>query len=166
MDCTAKKIEVAPNLNSDKGDYPVPADSAHISSNSTLNLKDNLENSHASKSCDKAKTYVTEKTEIASSNKVPHISYTDLEKEARNFETPFDKLSNICEDIKMESSSDTGAEISELKTTSLHSWKRIIKDKQNLNVKDSSTSMLVHAKWLAREANTITDPDIGHKQKK
>ena len=166
MDYTTKKIEVAPNSNSSKGDYPIPADSAHISSNSTLNLKDNLENSHASKSCDKAETYVTEKTEIASSNKAPHISYTDLEKVARNFETPFDKLSDICEDIKMESSSDTGAEISKLKTTSLHSWKRIIRDKQNLNVKDSSTSMPVHAKRLVGEADTITDLDIGHKQKK
>ena len=66
----------------------------------------------------------------------------------------------------MESSSDTGAEISELKTTSLHNWKWIIRDKQNLNVKDSSTSMLVHAKRLVGEADTITDPDIGHKQKK
>ena len=35
---------------------------------------------------------------------------------ARNFETPFNKLSDICEDIEMESSSDTGAEISELKS--------------------------------------------------
>ena len=53
-----------------------------------------------------------------------------------------------------------------MKTTSLRSWKRIIRDQQNLNVKDSSTSMPVHAKWLAREADTITDLDIGHKQKK
>lgn len=66
----------------------------------------------------------------------------------------------------MESSSDTGVEISELKTISLRSWKRIIRDKQNLNVKDSSTSMPVHAKQLAREADTITDLDISHKQKK
>ena len=66
----------------------------------------------------------------------------------------------------MESSSDTGVEISELKTISLRSWKRIIRDKQNLNVKDTSTSMLVHAKRLAGEADTIIDPDIGHKQKK
>ena len=85
---------------------------------------------------------------------------------ARNFETPFDKLFDICEDIEMESSSDIGAEISELKTTSLHNWKWIIRDKQNLNVKDSSTSMPVHAKWLVGEADTITDPDIGHKHKK
>lgn len=42
MDCTTKKIKVAPNSNSGKGDYPIPADSAHISSNLTLNLKDNL----------------------------------------------------------------------------------------------------------------------------
>ena len=71
MDHSAKKIDVAPNSNSGKGDYPIPIDSAHISSNSTLNLKDNLENPHASKHCDKAETYVTEKTEIASSNKAP-----------------------------------------------------------------------------------------------
>ena len=85
---------------------------------------------------------------------------------ARNFETPFDKLSDICKDIEMESSSGTGVEISELKTISLRSWKRIIRDKQNLNVKDSSTSMPVHAKRLVGEAGTITEPDIGHKQKK
>ena len=85
---------------------------------------------------------------------------------AKNFETPFDKLSDICEDIEMKSSFDTGAEISKLKTTSLHNWKWIIRDKQNLNVKDSSTSMPVHAKRLVGEADTITDPDIGHKQKK
>ena len=129
MDRIAKKIKVTPNSNYGKGDYPIPVDSAHINSNSTLNLKDNLENSHASKCCDKAEAYVTGKIEIALSNQAPRISYTDLEKEARNFETPFDNLFDICEDIEMESSSDTGAGISELKTTSLRNWKQIIRDK-------------------------------------
>ena len=65
----------------------------------------------------------------------------------------------------MKSLSDIVAEIPKLKTTSLCSWKRIIRDKQNLNVNDSSTSMPVHAKWLVGEADTIIEPDISHKQK-
>nr|POF21532.1 hypothetical protein CFP56_48934 [Quercus suber] len=150
----------------EEGDYPILSDLVGISSDSNLNLKDNLYNSHVSKHWDKAETNVIEKAELALSNKAPHINYSNLEKEARNFETPFEKLSNIYEDIKMESSSNIVAEILELKTTSLRSWKQISMDKKNLNVTDSSTSMPVHATQLVGEADTITEPDIGHKQKK
>ena len=110
MDRTAKNIEVALNSNSSKGDYPILSDLVNINSDSNLNQRDNLYNSHVSKQCDKAETHVTEKAKLVSSNKAPHISYSELEKEARNFETPFEKLSDIYEDIEIESSSDIVAE--------------------------------------------------------
>ena len=48
MDRTAKSTEVVPNSNSSKGDYPILSDLVDISSDSNLNLKDNLYNSHVS----------------------------------------------------------------------------------------------------------------------
>ena len=42
---------------------------------------------------------------------------------------------------------------------------QIIRDKKNLKVKDSSTSMPIHAMPLVGEADTITEPDISHKHK-
>nr|POE53677.1 hypothetical protein CFP56_36840 [Quercus suber] len=103
------------------------------------------------------------KAELSSTNKPPHISCSGLEKEARNFKIPFEKLPDIYEDIEMESSSDVAAEIPKPKTTHLLSWKQIFKDKSNLNPKDSSTSTLVPTKRLVGALDPITDPDISYK---
>ena len=85
MDRIAKNTEVALNLNSGKGDYPILSDLVDISSDSNLNLRDNLYNSHVSKQCDKAETHATEKAELVSSNKAPHISYSDLNSDLKNY---------------------------------------------------------------------------------
>ena len=166
LDGTAKNKEVASNSNSGKGDYPILSDLVYLSPVSNLKLRDNLDNSHESKYCDKAETHVTKIAELSSSNKAPHISCWDLEKEARNFKIPLEKLPDISEDIEMKSLIDVVAEIPELKTTSLRSWKQIIRDKQILNSKDSSTSMLVPAKRHAGASDPTTNLDTSHKQKK
>lgn len=166
MDQAAKNTEVSSNSNSDKGNCPILSDLVNLNSDSNLKLRNNLYNSHEFKHCDKAENYVIEIAELSSTNKSPHISCSSLEKEARNFEIPLEKLPDIYKYIEMESLSDVAAEIPEPKTTSLRSWKWIIRDKSNLNPKDSSTSMLVPAKRLVGAFDPITDPDISHKQKK
>ena len=163
MDRATKNTKVLSNSNSDKGNCPILSDLVDLSSDSNLKLRDNLYNSHESKHCDKAENHVIEIAELSSTNKPPHISCSSLEKKARNFKIPLEKLPNIYEDIEMESSSDVAAEIPEPKTTSLRSWKRIIRDKSNLNPKDSSNHMPVPAKRLVGASDPVTNPDISHK---
>nr|POE89187.1 hypothetical protein CFP56_59781 [Quercus suber] len=162
-DKAAKNIEVSSNSNSDKDNYIIQSDLVTSSSDTNLKFMDNSYIYHEFENCDKAKNHVVEIFESSSTMKPSQHSFLGSETKARNFEIPFEKLLDIYEDIEMESLSNVTIENLELKIASLHSWKRVIRNKANSNSKDSSTSMQVPAKRLTGASDPNTDLDINHK---
>ena len=174
MDKVVKITEIASNSNSDdvildqNHDKPncfLPSDimASHLDTN--LNCDKTIiprELEH----CDNAEIHNIDFFQSSSNTKSIHHSYPVSEIEVSNFKNSIEKLPEIYEDIEMEFSYEEPTENLKLKTSSLHSWKQVIRNKAELNSNDSLVSTPLPSKRSARASVSNKDLDLNHKQKK
>ena len=174
MDKVVKITEIARNSNSDdvildqNHDKPncfLPSDIvAYLDTN--LNCDDKTIIPRELEHCDNAEIHNIDFFESSSNTKSIQHNYPVSKIDVSNFENSIEKLPEIYEDIEMEFSYEEPIENLELKTSSLCSWKRVIRNKAKLNSNDSLVSMPLPSKRSTGASVSNKDLDLNNKPKK
>ncbi|KAK7839820.1 hypothetical protein CFP56_017481 [Quercus suber] len=159
-------MEIASNSNSNdvilvqnhyKPNYFLPSDIAASNLDTNLNCDDKTIIPHELEHCDNAEIHNIDFFEFSSNTKSTHHSCSISKIEVSNFKNSVEKLSKNYEDIEMEFSFEVPTESLELKTSSLRSWKRVIRNKAKLNSNNSLVSTPLPSKRSAGAFEYLTE---------